>query len=78
MTVLVSTIRCPRCGATRDETMPLNRCQIRYECPACGVVLRPNQGDCCVFCSYGSLPCPSQQEVSEVTGGETADRDGAC
>ncbi len=30
-------------------------------CPACGVRITPNKGDCCVFCSYGSLPCPPVQ-----------------
>ncbi|MGB5185335.1 MAG: GDCCVxC domain-containing (seleno)protein [Xanthobacteraceae bacterium] len=26
-----------------------------------GVQLRPKPGDCCVFCPYGSVPCPSIQ-----------------
>jgi hypothetical protein len=25
-------------------------------------VLKPKQGDCCVFCSYGSVPCPPIQQ----------------
>ncbi|WP_435522049.1 GDCCVxC domain-containing (seleno)protein [Cupriavidus taiwanensis] len=25
-------------------------------------MLRPRQGDCCVFCSYGSNKCPSIQQ----------------
>jgi hypothetical protein len=25
--------------------------------------LRPKQGDCCVFCSYGTVPCPPVQEA---------------
>jgi hypothetical protein len=29
-----------------------------YECVTCGTMLRPKLGDCCVFCSYGSVPCP--------------------
>ena len=26
-----------------------------------GAALRPKPGDCCVFCSYGSVPCPPVQ-----------------
>ena len=31
------------------------------ECSQCDFVLRPKAGDCCVYCSYGSVPCPSIQ-----------------
>jgi hypothetical protein len=32
-------------------------------------MLRPKPGDCCVFCSYGSVPCPPiQAERSGETG----------
>ncbi|HEY7997903.1 MAG TPA: GDCCVxC domain-containing (seleno)protein, partial [Pseudolabrys sp.] len=27
----------------------------------CGERLKPKPGDCCVFCSYGSVPCPPMQ-----------------
>jgi hypothetical protein len=27
--------------------------------------LRPKAGDCCVFCSYGTVPCPPVQEVRQ-------------
>jgi len=74
VTILVSTLRCPRCGATRDETMPIYTCRIRYDCQTCGAVLRPKPGDCCVFCSYGTQPCPYEQEVSAALGGEAVDQ----
>ena len=41
--------------------MPTDACQFFYECKGCGTVLRPLPGDCCVFCSYGSVPCPPIQ-----------------
>lgn len=41
--------------------MPTDACQYFYDCRGCGAVLRPLAGDCCVFCSYGSVPCPSVQ-----------------
>ncbi|WP_412566888.1 GDCCVxC domain-containing (seleno)protein [Candidatus Accumulibacter phosphatis] len=37
-------------------------CQFYYEYPACHALLRPNPGDCCVFCSFGSVPCPPIQQ----------------
>lgn len=57
-----SVITCPHCGRRHPEVMPTNACQVYYECPSCGAVLRPKPGDCCVFCSYGSVPCPPVQE----------------
>jgi rubredoxin len=67
MTVqLQSTITCPECSFAKEETMPTEFCQFFYECSGCGAMLRPQQGDCCVYCSYGSVDCPSkQQEQSE-------------
>ena len=59
---LTSRITCPKCGATHTETMPTDSCQFFYECPGCGEVIRPREGDCCVFCSYGSVPCPIVQQ----------------
>lgn len=59
---LQSTIRCPECGFKKEETMPTDACQFFYECTNCGTVLKAQPGDCCVFCSYGSVPCPPKQE----------------
>jgi hypothetical protein len=64
---LTSILRCPSCGAEREETMPTDACQIVYVCPSCQATLRPRSGDCCVFCSYGSVPCPPVQ--LETAGG---------
>ncbi len=60
--VLVSVIRCPACAAEREEVMPTDACRFFYECAACGLLLRPKPGDCCVFCSYGSVRCPPVQQ----------------
>jgi hypothetical protein len=59
--LLESIITCPHCSHSKLETMPTDACQFFYECNQCGVKLRPKQGDCCVFCSYGSVPCPPIQ-----------------
>lgn len=41
--------------------MPTDACQFFYKCESCKAVLRPKAGDCCVFCSYGSVKCPPVQ-----------------
>ena len=42
--------------------MPTDACQYFYECSGCKTLLRPKSGDCCVFCSYGTVACPPIQE----------------
>ena len=59
--LLQSTLTCPECGVAKVETMPTNACQYLYECTACRKLLKPKKGDCCVFCSYGTVPCPPVQ-----------------
>jgi hypothetical protein len=58
---LISIITCPVCGARQPETMLTNACQYFYECKKCHTRLRPQQGDCCVFCSYATVKCPPMQ-----------------
>lgn len=61
---LQSVIHCPHCGFAKEETMPEDYCQFLYQCTHCGTLLRPKAGDCCVFCSFGSVKCPSKQAGS--------------
>lgn len=60
--ILESVLTCPHCGYARRETMPTDACLFFYECSQCKALLRPKRGDCCVFCSYGSVPCPPVQQ----------------
>jgi len=60
---LDSKLTCPECGHQMVETMPTDRCLYYYECADCGTLLKPRPGDCCVFCSYGSVPCPPVQRA---------------
>jgi hypothetical protein len=62
MIELQSTITCLYCGHQAAETMPTDACVRFYTCKACARMLRPKDGTCCVFCSYGSVPCPPVQE----------------
>ncbi len=66
--VLESVITCPQCGYAKQETMPTDACQWFYECTQCHALLRPKPGDCCVFCSYGSVPCPPIQGQDKPGG----------
>jgi uncharacterized Zn finger protein len=60
--VLESTIKCPNCGHEKTEEMPTDACQFFYECENCKKVLKPQAGDCCVYCSYGTVACPPIQQ----------------
>lgn len=60
--IIDSILTCPACGHRKSESMPLDACLYFYECEGCRTLLRPKAGDCCVFCSYGSVPCPPVQE----------------
>ncbi|MBL7935439.1 MAG: MerC domain-containing protein [Bacteroidia bacterium] len=62
---LKSIITCPDCGHRKEETMPTDACQFFYECEKCKTLLKPKQGDCCVYCSYGTNPCPPIQETGK-------------
>jgi hypothetical protein len=59
--VLTSTLTCPDCGKQSTAEMPTDACQFFYDCPHCRAVLRPKPGDCCVWCSFGTVPCPPVQ-----------------
>ena len=62
---LKSEITCPNCGYKKVEEMPTNACQFFYECEQCITVLKPIEGDCCIYCSYGTVPCPPIQGSKE-------------
>jgi hypothetical protein len=49
--------------------MPDDACLFFWNCPGCGARLKPKPGDCCVFCSYGSVPCPPVQLAAAHTPG---------
>ena len=60
--LLQSIITCPNCGHSKEETMPTDSCQFFYQCDGCNEVLKPLDGDCCVYCSYGTVKCPPIQQ----------------
>jgi hypothetical protein len=61
--ILTSTLTCPACGYASQESMPTDACAYFHTCAGCGAQLTPKAGDCCVFCSYGSVPCAPVQDA---------------
>ena len=59
---LQSTITCPQCHQKTTEQMPTDYCLYIWECSNCKNKLKPKEGDCCVYCSYGSVQCPPIQK----------------
>lgn len=65
---LNSLVTCPSCGDQHLEPMPEFSCLLAYACSSCGTVLRPADDDCCIFCTYGSIPCPPIQALRQGHG----------
>lgn len=55
--------------------MPQDACVVAHECAGCGARLTPKAGDCCVFCSYGDVPCPPEQAARACCAPVDAPRD---
>ncbi|HET6630999.1 MAG TPA: GDCCVxC domain-containing (seleno)protein [Woeseiaceae bacterium] len=56
--------RLPQFRSSRGEStdrMPVDACRYYYHCENCHAVLKSKAGDCCVYCSYGSVRCPPAQ-----------------
>ncbi|HEY9035633.1 MAG TPA: GDCCVxC domain-containing (seleno)protein [Pseudomonadales bacterium] len=62
---LRSIMQCPHCGFKVTERMPVNMRVLRWQCPACTAMAEPAVGACCVFCCYGSQPCPQVQQQQQ-------------
>lgn len=56
-----STLTCINCGHKKRGTMPGYASQTEYRCNNCNSTIAVKQSDCCVYCSYGSVPCPPEQ-----------------
>jgi hypothetical protein len=60
-------IKCPHCKAEQETLMPNNSNQIAFVCSACRKTMLIAEGDCCVFCSYGSIKClPKQANLEKL------------
>lgn len=68
--IINSELTCPECDHKEILKMPTDACLWFYECTVCQTLLKPLKGDCCVFCSYASVPCPPIQESGSCSGCE--------
>lgn len=59
--IKTSIIKCPKCGYKKLEQLPTEVCVIQYNCEKCNHKMFPKNGDCCVYCTYGTHKCPSKQ-----------------
>lgn len=60
-----SEVTCPSCGFTFIEVLPTEYCLLSLDCKSCGESMHPGPGDCCVFCTHGTIKCPSIQELEQ-------------
>ena len=60
--ILKSIVTCPYCMHQESETMPTNSCKYFYTCNRCNASLKAKKEDCCIYCSYGTIPCPPIQK----------------
>ena len=62
----LSVLKCPVCGFEETLAMPEDACVFFHRCAGCGNLLKPKPGDCCVFCSYGTVACPSKSHAQRI------------
>jgi len=59
MNMTKGTITCPHCNTPEELEMPSDKCIPFAACSHCGKLIEAKgDGICCVFCKYGSAPCP--------------------
>jgi hypothetical protein len=58
---IFSTLTCPACGYQAEFQMPLHARKKFFQCANCHSHFESNKDKCCIFCSYGSVPCPNAQ-----------------
>ena len=56
-----SVLTCPLCGHSESMPLPLSDAPDEFSCSGCHAVVQKKEGDCCIFCSYGSHKCTVQQ-----------------
>ncbi|MEO7360397.1 MAG: GDCCVxC domain-containing (seleno)protein [Gemmatimonadaceae bacterium] len=78
MTTVQSDLTCPDCGFIESLAMPTDACLFFHECRHCRSLLRPRAGDCCVFCSFGSAPCPPIQCSRDAAANTDSDQTSCC
>lgn len=52
-----SVLRCPVCGATQLQKLPMDKGQQSFYCRECESEIVTPTDQCCVFCAFGSHKC---------------------
>jgi hypothetical protein len=60
--IITTVICCPVCKFKSELRMIPNESKVFHFCEECGAKLKPRPGDCCVYKSFGTVPCVSVQE----------------
>ena len=63
ITILQTIMKCPNCRTTETVTMDQKIPGDFFTCKECEKTHEPRLGDCCVYCSYGSVNCPAVQQI---------------
>jgi hypothetical protein len=56
-----SVIKCPICKYKKEIPIPVGSLLL-YDCEECKARLKPKNEECCVLCSYGTVPCLKTQK----------------
>jgi len=56
-----NNLSCPECGEKQKSEMLDEDYSYAYQCNGCASIIEKKENDCCVYCSYGEVKCPSQQ-----------------
>ncbi len=57
-----STLYCPHCRAGSHERMSLDHTLHEFHCLWCNRTMRHEPEQHCIFCAFGSRPCPEKQQ----------------
>ncbi|MGJ8569748.1 MAG: GDCCVxC domain-containing (seleno)protein [Hoeflea sp.] len=52
-------------GARDNAT---DACEWFFDCKGCGALPKPKPGDCCGYCSFGTVACPPIQHGDACSG----------
>lgn len=69
MVITNCRVRCPKCGVIHEEEMPLQAPATEFKCVNCDAVSKPGKGEHCIYCAFGNVICPEQQQKRDCCSG---------
>ncbi|MGB0846810.1 MAG: GDCCVxC domain-containing (seleno)protein [Thiolinea sp.] len=61
--ILECTLTCPSCQTKESLTMVQGRSESFFTCTHCSTTHLTKLGECCIYCSYGTVSCPTIQSI---------------